>query len=199
MKPLKKWNVLNIYSALIHTRPSVDLMLASCTTSKCAAWDTMGSDDSEMMWSHTPDKVLHWVVEVGKDCCHRKVKCHRSSAVMSWAQLTTCRILFSVSYTEQSWGRMVRKAQLPLEKCVRNWVIIGISAVGGYKQKSSSLAPITRHTPTQTSTNTKQMNHQCGGTSPSLSQSFAPFFFPCPKSLSLSRLQLFFFTPTAHF
>lgn len=72
-------------------------------------------------------------------------------------------------------GGMLRKAQLPLEKCVRNRVIIGISAVGGYKQKSSSLAPITRHTPTQTCTNTKQMNHQCGGTSPSLSLSLPVF------------------------
>lgn len=97
------------------------------------------------------------------------LRCHEVSA------LTTCRILFSVSYTEQSWGGILRKAQLPLEKCVQSGVIIGISAVGGYKQKSSSLAPITRHPPTQTCTNTKQMNHQCGGTSPSLSLSLPVF------------------------
>lgn len=42
------------------TSPSVDLMLASCTTSRCAAWETIGSEDREMMWSHTSDRVLHW-------------------------------------------------------------------------------------------------------------------------------------------
>lgn len=42
------------------TSPSVDLMLASCTTSRCAAWETIGSEDREMMWSHTSDSVLHW-------------------------------------------------------------------------------------------------------------------------------------------
>ncbi len=44
----------------IPTSPSVDLMLSSCTTSRWAAWDTMGSEEREMMWSHTPDSVLHW-------------------------------------------------------------------------------------------------------------------------------------------
>lgn len=43
-------------------------MLSRCTTSRWAAWDTIGSEDSMMMWSHTPDSVLHckkrekWVV-----------------------------------------------------------------------------------------------------------------------------------------
>lgn len=41
----------------------------------------------------------------------------------SGTKLTTCRILFSVSYTEQSCG---------VTECVK-LVIIGISAVGGYK------------------------------------------------------------------
>lgn len=174
-------------------------MLASCTTSKCAAWDTMGSDDSEMMWSQTPDKVLHWVVGGRWEIILSRewnvpwwLRCHEVST------LTTCRILFSVSYTEQSWGEYSEKHSY-LWRTRPKRVIIGISAVGGYKQKSSSLAPITLHTPTQTCTNTKQMNHQCGGTSPSLSLSLPVFcysFFFCPNSLSLSRSrpQLLFFS-----
>lgn len=156
-------------------------MLASCTTSKCAAWDTIGSDDSEMMWSQTPDKVLHWMVGGRGGAGGWREK------AVTWMKRA---IVASVSRGERTHhmqdfvlgfiygavlGGILRKAQLPLEKCVQNWVIIGISAVGGYKQKSSSLAPITRHTPTQTCTNTKQMNHQCGGTSPSLSLSLPVF------------------------
>lgn len=112
IKPLKR-NLIKkkkLCGAAILTSPSVDLMLASCTTSKCAAWDTMGSDDSEMMWSQTPDKVLHWVVGGRWEIMLSRewnvpwwLRCHEVST------LTTCRILFSVSYTEQSWGEYSEK------------------------------------------------------------------------------------------
>lgn len=78
-----------------------------------------------------------------------------------------------------------------LKRMCQNGVIIGISAVGGYKQKLSSLAPITPNTPTQTCTNTKQMNHHCGGMSLSLSVSASlPF-----SALNSSCYQPFFLPP----
>lgn len=145
-------------------------MLASCTTSRCAAWDTIGSEDKEMIWSQTPDRVLHWRGQIGNDYNPRVITLflfqYRWWRLQSH-ELTTFRILFSVSYTEQSWGTF-RREHCYLKRMCQNGVIIGISAVGGYKQKkkkTGSLAPITPNTPTQPCTNTKQMNHHCGGTS----------------------------------
>lgn len=122
---------------------------------------------------------------------------------MRWAHLPHAGFC-SRFHTRSSPGGNIQKSTVTSGERVQNGVIIGISAVGGYKQKSSSLAPITLHTPTQTCTNTKQMNHQCGGTSPSLSLSLPVFcysFFSVltlSHSLALTR-SFFFLAPTAHF
>lgn len=91
-------------------------------------------------------------------------------------QLTTCRILFSVSYTEQSWGTI--RENCYLKRIRQNGVIIRISAVGGYKQKPSSLAPITPNTPTQ-----DMHKHK---TNESPVRRHVSLSFPLPVFLSLS-------------
>lgn len=109
-------------------------MLASCTTSRCAAWDTMGSDDREMMWSQTPDKVLHW----GWDISHELV-------ALPW-QIYLHLLQFNrvsdsphagfcfLFHTRSSPGEYSEKHSY-LQRMCPSRVIIGISAVGGYRKK----------------------------------------------------------------
>lgn len=155
------------------TSPSVDLMLASCTTSKCAAWDTMGSDDREIMWSHTPDRVLHW----GKQFTDGVAAILKSALCIVFYNCTTLRNSPHVGFCFPFRTRNSPAEQSEhcyLRECVkiRELLLAHLLQVD-VKQKSSSLAPITHNTPTQTCTNTKQMNHHCGGMYFSLSLSLS--------------------------
>lgn len=177
------------------TSPSVDFMLASCTTSRCAAWDTMGSDDREMMWSQTPDKVLHWGWDVSHELIVLPWQIYLHLLQFSRVSDSPHAGFCSLSHTRSSPGEYSEKHSY-LQRMCPSRVIIGISAVGGYKKKkkSSSLAPITPNTPTQTCTNTKQMNHQCGGMSLSIFLSL-PVFLYSFFCIKLSRSQPFSLPP----
>lgn len=49
-------------------------MLVRWTTSRCADCDTRESDESEMMWSQIPDKVLHYEEKQVNVIPHIKLK-----------------------------------------------------------------------------------------------------------------------------
>jgi len=59
VSPLKK-RLWWVHVCGLLTSPSLGMMLVRWTTSRWADWETRESDDSEMMWSHIPAKVLHW-------------------------------------------------------------------------------------------------------------------------------------------
>lgn len=159
-------------------------MLASCTTSRCAAWETIGSEDREMMWSHTSDSVLHWGGNKEQLEMYRLTVCTLQPRT-GGRKLTTCRILFSVSYTEQSC-RVTERVKL---------VIIGVLAVGGYKLGTYN--PQHSHTDmhNQMQTPNKWITNAEAGRSLSLS---LPLYLSASLSLSFVP-SLTFFTPTFHF
>lgn len=104
-------------------------MLASCTTSRCAAWDTIGSDDREMMWSHTSDRVLHWKKKKkgipGEKKAAASQQVYESLITFAPVERNSPHAEFCFpSRTQSSPARMRQRVKL---------VIIGISAVGGYK------------------------------------------------------------------
>lgn len=48
-----------LINCVLLTSPSLGLMFVSWITSRWADWETRGSEESEMMWSQTPERVLH--------------------------------------------------------------------------------------------------------------------------------------------
>lgn len=59
---------------MLLTKPSLGRMLVRWTTSRCADCDTRESDESEMMWSQIPDKVLHYKEKQVSVIPHIKLK-----------------------------------------------------------------------------------------------------------------------------
>lgn len=54
------WWMTALKNMVSLTSPSLGLIFASWITSRWADCETRGSDDRDMMWSHTPERVLHW-------------------------------------------------------------------------------------------------------------------------------------------
>lgn len=158
-------------------------MLASCTTSRCAAWDTIGSDDREMMWSHTSDRVLHWKKGIIGEKAAASRCVYHSPIAFAPVEQNSPHAEFCFPFRTQSspagW------------QSVLNWLLLAFLL-----EVEISLAPITPNTPTQTCTT--KCKHQ---TNKSLMRrQISLSLFAIPASLSLSSiLSLTFFTPTFHF
>lgn len=61
-----------LINCVLLTSPSLGLMFVSWITSRWADWETRGSEESEMMWSQTPERVLHY---------EEKIKCHNKYTI----------------------------------------------------------------------------------------------------------------------
>lgn len=77
-------------------------MLVRWTISRCADWDTRESDESEMMWSQIPDRVLHYNEKQGNRI--PRIKLELQVKKFSFEELTENKQMILIGSTVKTTG-----------------------------------------------------------------------------------------------